>query len=76
MNFEEINLLTVPLVKAWERSENMSEAIIPGGREDIVPLAAFWVVPLQSGGLRNLILYACNASNKAGGIFCYNLFIS
>lgn len=40
MNFEEINLLTVPLVKAQDRSENLSEAIIPGGRGDIVPLAA------------------------------------
>lgn len=41
MNFEQINLLTVTLVKAWGRSKNMSEAIIPGGREDIVPLTAF-----------------------------------
>lgn len=41
MNFEEINLLTVTLVKAWGRSKDMSEAIIPEGWEDIVPLAAF-----------------------------------
>lgn len=67
INSEEIYFLTVTLVKAWDRSKNMSEAIIPGGREDIVPLAAFRVVPLRE--LQSLILYACNVSNKAGGIF-------
>lgn len=41
MNFKAINLLTVTLVKAWGRSKNMSEVIIPEGGEDIVPLTAF-----------------------------------
>lgn len=47
MNVEEISLLTVTLVEAWGRLNNMSEAIISGGKEDI---AASGVVHLQSSG--------------------------
>lgn len=50
MNFEEICLLTVTLVKAWGRLKNISEAIIPGGKEAIT---AFGVVHLQFGGQKN-----------------------
>lgn len=78
MNAEEINVLTVTLVNAWDRSRNMSEAIIPEGREDIVPLAAFCVVPLQFDGLRTVIFHSVcmQRINYSWKHFCSNLFTS
>lgn len=70
-----VNLLTVTPLTAWDRSENMSGAIIPGGRRDIVPLATFPVVPLQPSVPRTSFCMHAMRQIQLEVFFYHDLFI-